>query len=470
MKNIIILGAGESGVGAAILAQQQGFNVFVSDAGIIKAAHLQTLQQYGIEYEQEMHSRSRLLHLADLVIKSPGIAMDNELVQAFIRKGIAVIDEIEFAAQYVQKAKIIAITGSNGKTTTTLLIHHLLTVACRDAALVGNIGFSFAKRVAENPAVYYVVETSSFQLDCIDKFAPDIALLLNISPDHLDRYGYDMANYIAAKFRIIQNKKAADIFIYNSENAHVQAGLAHFAPAHDKNMIGLSESHIQQLGDMLMVEKSGFQIDKKLLTLEGKHNYFNISAAVQAALALGLTHEEIAKGLQTFKNEAHRLEFVANINGVDYINDSKATNVDSVWYALDAIQKPIVWIVGGVDKGNDYSLLSELVKNKVRAIVCLGKDNNPIKAAFSPIQPLIEETISMPEAIKVASLYAEQGDVVLLSPACASFDLFKNYIDRGDQFRNVLLQEQKILNEGIKINLNLSIEMNPAQACRDDKG
>ncbi len=467
-KTIVVLGAGESGVGAAILAQKQGFDVFVSDAGLIRPEHISLLQQYKINYEQEKHSESKLLQIADLVIKSPGIATENVLVQAFIKKGIAVIDEIELAYRYAtSKSKIVAITGSNGKTTSTLLIYHLLKTAGYNAALVGNIGFSFAKCVAENPADYYVVETSSFQLDAIDKFAPDVALLLNISPDHLDRYNYEMDNYIAAKFKIIQNKKASDYFIYNRENEYVKAGLARFYPQANQNMIGLSESHIRNLGEILQVENSNFAIAKSNLTLEGKHNYFNISAAVQAVLALGLNDEQIRQGLATFKNEAHRLEFVANINGVDYINDSKATNVDSVWYALDAMQKPIVWIVGGVDKGNDYSVLFPLVKEKVRAIVCLGKDNSKIKSAFQDIQPLIEETISVGEAIKVASLYAENGDVVLLSPACASFDLFKNYIDRGNQFRNLLLQEQKTLKEGIKITLNIPLEMNPAQQNTD---
>jgi len=467
MKTMVVLGAGESGVGAAILAQKRGYNVFVSDAGLIKAEHITTLQQHGIGYEQGKHSETKLLNIADLVIKSPGIAPESELVQAFIKKGIEVIDEIELAYRYAGNSKIVAITGSNGKTTSTLLIYHLLKNAGYNAALVGNIGFSFAKRVAENPADYYVVEASSFQLDAIDKFAPDVALLLNITPDHLDRYDYKLDNYISSKFRIIKNKKASDYFIYNSENEQVKSGLARFYPQQSENMLGLSESHIRNLGEILQVENSSFSIEKKELTLEGKHNHFNISAAVQAVLALGLNAEQITAGLKTFKNEAHRLEFVANINGVDYINDSKATNVDSVWYALDAMQKPTVWIVGWGDKGNDYSVLFPLVKEKVRAIVCLGKDNSKIKAAFHDIQPLIEETISIGEAVKVASLYAENGDVVLLSPACASFDLFKNYIDRGNQFRELLLQEQKILKEGIKITLNIPIQMNPAQQNTD---
>jgi UDP-N-acetylmuramoylalanine--D-glutamate ligase len=458
MKNIVILGAGESGVGAAILAQKKGYKVFVSDAGLIKSEYLQILQNYGIDYEQEKHSEYKLLHTADLVVKSPGIPTENPLIQSFLNKGIEVIDEIELAFRYADGSKIIAITGSNGKTTTTLLIYHLLVSSGYNVALVGNIGFSFAKRVAENPADYYVLEASSFQLDGIKNFSPTVGILLNISPDHLDRYHYDINNYIASKFRIAENKQPEQFFIYNNENEYIKQGFKNCFAAAKINLIGLSETHIKTQNELLKVENSDFFINKNELTIEGKHNYFNISAAVWAVKCVGLDNVSIKKGLQTFKNEAHRLEFVANINGIDYINDSKATNVDSVWYALDAMKKPIVWIVGGVDKGNDYSVLLDLVKQKVRAIVCLGKDNSKIKAAFLPVQPIIEQTISVAEAIKVASLYAENGDVVLLSPACASFDLFKNYIDRGNQFRNLLLQEQKLLKEGIKIEINIPIQ------------
>ncbi len=460
-NTVVILGAGESGVGAALLAQKLGFAVFVSDLGIIAEQYRKILEAAKIPFEQERHSSQKILQIAQIAIKSPGIPDKAELVLALRAQGTEVIDEIEFAYRHRPAgAKIVAITGSNGKTTTTRLIHHILEAAGKSAALVGNVGYSFARHLAEKAAAdYYVVEVSSFQLDGCTSFAPDIALLLNITPDHLDRYEYDYRKYIQSKFRICAQQTSEQLFIYGSDSEGVQIGLADYFHSEVEKMpisMGAPLPHLP-----LQEAELGH------LPLKGRHNLFNMAAASEAARRCGLTDAEIAAALPSFQNEAHRLQYVATIYGVEYINDSKATNVDSVFYALDAMRRPIVWIVGGVDKGNDYSQIMELVRQKVKAIVCLGRDNAPIRAAFGSVQPIIEETISMQEAIKVASLYAENGDCVLLSPACASFDLFANYKDRGEQFMRIVRESLRLITEGEKIQLNLKIDMGSGSKAAD---
>lgn len=464
-ETIVILGGGESGVGAALLAKKLGKSVFVSDLGTIKDTYKEVLTAEEIEYEEGQHSEERILQQADLVIKSPGIPEKVALIQALKSKGIAVIDELEFAAKHTD-AKIIAITGSNGKTTTTKLIHHILQTAGYDVGLAGNIGFSLAKQVAEEDKAYYVVEVSSFQLDGMYDFNPDVAVLLNITADHLDRYEYKLENYIASKFRLVQNKGAEQVFVYNSDDVNIAYGLEHYYHQNKENRQTVSMSDLQQESEVLRI--GAFQIKKADLTLQGRHNYFNIQCAVQAAQSVGVGEEAIRQALTTFENEAHRLEPVCIINEVEYINDSKATNVDAVYYALDAMTKPVVWIVGGVDKGNDYEMLFPLVKEKVRAIVCLGIDNSKIFEAFQDKHEIIIETRSIREAIKVGSLYAEQGDAILLSPACASFDLFDNYIDRGNQFKGTLMHQIKMMTEGITVTLNAKMEIHPVNNKSDN--
>ncbi len=424
MKKICILGGGESGVGAAILAQEKGFEVFLSDKGTIKDNYKEELEKHQIEYEEGQHDIERILS-ADEVIKSPGIPDKVSLIQKLRNNGISVIGEIEFAHRYTD-AKIIAITGSNGKTTTTSLIYHLLKTANLNVGLGGNIGFSFARQVAQEDFDLYVLEVSSFQLDSIQNFKPDIAILLNITPDHLDRYDYKMENYIASKFRITKNQEKEDSFIYNQEDDNIKK----FLSEKDINAKHYKIETTQYIKD------HSFNWEK--CSIKGKHNRFNAECAIQAAKIIGLDKDVIQKGLETFESIPHRLEKVAEIEGIEYINDSKATNVDAVFYALDAMTKNTIWIVGGTDKGNDYSPLIPLVQEKVKAIVCLGLDNHKILEAFDHFNIKIIETKSAAAAVTQSSKLAESGDVVLLSPACASFDLFKNYIDRGNQFKKAV--------------------------------
>lgn len=469
MKNkqyIVVLGGGESGVGAAILAKKQGFDVLVSDLGSIKAAHKKVLQEYQIDFEEGGHSKALILEKANLVIKSPGIPNKVAMIQALLEKGVEVIDELEFAARYT-KGKIIAITGSNGKTTTTRLVHHILETASLDVGLAGNIGFSWAKQVAENDRAYYALEVSSFQLDNMYQFNPAIAILVNITPDHLDRYDYKLSNYIASKFRIIQNKTTADTFIYSKEDENIAYGFEHYFKADKAGLLPVSMKDLEGLLETFRVPYTDFEMPVSELTLKGRHNYFNMQCAVLAAKQLGVENEVIRTALQSFVNDPHRLESVISLNGVEYINDSKATNVDATYFALEAMDKTTVWIVGGVDKGNDYTPLIPFIKDKVRAIVCLGKDNSKIKAALEEVHEIIVETLSVEEAIKVASLYAEEGDAVLLSPACASFDLFSNYIDRGNQFKEILLHQHKIMTEGVQVSLDITINVNPSNNQTD---
>ncbi len=433
MKKIVVLGAGESGVGAALLAKKCGFEVFVSDKSPIKENFQKELDDAHIPYESGQHTEGVVLD-ADEIVKSPGIPDKVELIQAAHKKGIPVMSEIEFAYQNRGKDEpyIIAITGSNGKTTTTSLTYHLLKTAGKDVAVGGNIGKSFARLLAEELLHdYYVLELSSFQLDGIIHFRPNIAILLNITPDHLDRYDYKMANYVASKFRIAMNQTEDDIFIFNKDDVEMQKFM-------DKNVIGANEWGISTKFDSPIL-RGRFDMSKS--ALKGSHNYFNASCAIAAAICVLAPDDKIQQGLETFINAPHRLEPVATLKGVEYINDSKATNVDSVFWALSSMTKPTILIVGGTDKGNDYKQIESLVKQKVKAIVAMGVDNSKILSYFKPFIKTIEEAKSAQEAVEKASKLAKDGDCVLLSPACASFDLFKNYEDRGEQFKKAVLSK-----------------------------
>ncbi|WP_353481919.1 UDP-N-acetylmuramoyl-L-alanine--D-glutamate ligase [Haliscomenobacter sp.] len=429
---IAILGAGESGVGAAILAKQKGHKVFVSDKGQIKEHYKAELNQHGIAFEEGSHDQERILAM-NLIIKSPGIPDKAPLLQEIHRKGLPVISEIEFAARYTQSFTI-GITGSNGKTTTTNLIYHLLATAGKDVAMGGNVGKSFARIVAERDYPFYVLELSSFQLEGIQEYRPDIAMLLNITPDHLDRYEYQLEKYAAAKFNIIKAQEATDTFLYNADDP-ILGALRENYPTLAKT-ISLSF----QMTEGTRLNVGGFNFEMSTTPLMGRHNYMNALFAVQTALQIGIAPKVIQEGLNTFVNAPHRLEKVATVNGVNYINDSKATNVDSVFYALEAMTQPTVWIVGGQDKGNDYAPLLDFVKAKVKAIVCMGLDNSKILQTFSGMVENIVETRSAVEAVQRAAQFASTGDTVLLSPACASFDLFQNYEDRGNQFKAAVLE------------------------------
>ena len=436
-QHIVILGAGESGVGAALLAKAKGFNVFVSDKGEIKKSYKTELEKNGIEFEAGTHDVDRVLS-ADLIIKSPGIPEKVQLVQDALKKGIAVISEIEFAGRYTTK-KLICITGSNGKTTTTMMIHHILKKAGLNVAMAGNVGQSLARQVVDDKPGYYVIELSSFQLDGMFDFKADIAILLNITPDHLDRYGYEMQNYVDSKFRITQNLTKADWFVYNADDQivvseiakrDIKAQMAPFSIEKIEGMVGYVNNN--QININLKPE---FTMSIHDLSLKGKHNTQNSMASGITSKILEIRNESIRESLSDFKNVEHRLEFVAKVNGIEFINDSKATNVNSTWYALESMEKQTVWIVGGVDKGNDYAALLELVKDKVKAVVCLGKDNEKIKEAFSGYVDVVVEASSALEAVAYGYRLAKENETVLLSPACASFDLFENYEDRGAQFK-----------------------------------
>jgi UDP-N-acetylmuramoylalanine--D-glutamate ligase len=438
-KKIIILGAGESGVGAALLAKQKGYNVFVSDASAIKPIYQSELEANHIPFESGTHDVERILE-ADEVMKSPGIPEKSELVKQIRAKGIPVISEIEFGYRYKGASKIIAITGSNGKTTTTSLLYHICKVAGQDAAIVGNIGFSFARQIAQDPKALYVIEVSSFQLDDIHSFRPDIAILLNITEDHLDRYNYQFENYIKSKFRIIENQTEQDCFIYCIDDEVVVKHLELLTT--NTNLLPFSMKQELKKGGYIKNEQMMLKIQEERVTmsiydfaLKGKHNAYNTMAASIAASTLGIRKEKIREAVSNFHSLEHRMEFVATVKGVDFINDSKATNVNSTWYALESMQKPTILILGGVDKGNDYALVADLVKDKVKAIVCMGTDNAKLIEYFKDKVAQIIEVDSAKKAVNASFKLAEKGDVVLLSPACASFDLFKNYEDRGHQFK-----------------------------------
>ena len=438
MSRVVVLGGAESGVGAAVLAKVKGFDVFLSDKGTIKEEYAAQLRKWEIPFEQGQHTEELILN-ADEVVKSPGIPGTVPMVQKLREKGIRVVSEIEFASRF-DKAKKICITGSNGKTTTTSLIYFLLQNAGLNVGLGGNIGKSYAYQVATEHFDYYVLEISSFQLDDTYDFRPDIAIITNITPDHLDRYDHKMENYVAAKFKITQNLRSDDCFIFDSDDAITVGHLSKIVLR--CKMLPFSQEKEVEQGAFLKHDKMVLRYDKEEtdiflqeLALGGKHNIYNSMAAALAAKASGIENEVIRKSLATFQPIEHRLEPVLSIKDVLYINDSKATNVDSAWYALECQKRPVVWIVGGKDKGNDYSLLNDLVKEKVKAIVCLGVDNAKIHAAFGGMVSRMEDALSAEEAVQKASKMAAAGDVVLLSPCCASFDLFKNYEDRGEQFK-----------------------------------
>ncbi len=441
-KEIIILGGGESGVGAALLAKQNGLPCFVSDGGMLREEHRKELSAASIEFEEGSHSEERIMN-AHLVIKSPGIPEKNELVKKIRLKGIEVISEIEWASRFMGDSKVIAITGSNGKTTTTALTFHICRHANLDCALVGNIGTSFARQVAAEPKPWYIVEVSSFQLDDIVHFRPHVAILTNITEDHLDRYDYIFNNYIRSKFRITMNQQATDHFIYCEDDEVTITHIKEFSILSNPLPFSMRKEVLQGafIKDQEMTVVTG---DEKLqmsiydFALKGKHNQYNTMAAGLAASVIGLRKNKIREAIQSFEALEHRMEHVASVRGVEFINDSKATNVNSTWYALESMTAPVILILGGVDKGNDYSLILELVKEKVKGIVCMGTDNTKIHQAFQNDVAVIVNTTSAAEAVHSAFQLADKGDVVLLSPACASFDLFKNYEDRGNQFKEAV--------------------------------
>jgi UDP-N-acetylmuramoylalanine--D-glutamate ligase len=441
MARLVILGGGESGIGTAILGKQKGFEVFLSDKGKIQDKYRDVLTHIGIDWEEEKHTEAKIMN-ADLVMKSPGIPDTVAPVVRLRSLGIPVVSEIEFACRYTE-ATIIGITGSNGKTTTTMLVYHLLKQGGLKVGMAGNIGDSFAKMVAENDFDFYVLEISSFQLDGIMAFKPHIAIITNITPDHLDRYGYVFDNYIASKFLISKNQTQDDYLIYDADNEV----LVEWLRKHPVQSKLLPFSLDKEVAHGAQIKKDQIEINTdntilKIMTdnlaLEGKHNLKNTMAAATVAKLVGIRKETIRNSVTNFQGAAHRLEKVLKIHHVQYINDSKATNVNATYYALDSMAAPVVWIVGGVDKGNDYRELMPLVREKVKAIVCLGLDNSKIKETFGNVVDLMVETFAMEEAVKVAYKIAERGDIVLLSPACASFDLFKNYEDRGNQFKEAI--------------------------------
>lgn len=443
-RRIVILGSGESGTGAAMLARRHGFDVFVSDKGVIPGSFRQELLDLGVPFEEGAHTRELIMNAYE-IIKSPGIPDTAELIIEAVQNGIPVISELEFAARYT-RGKIIAITGTNGKTTTTGLVHHLLKNAGFDVCMAGNIGTSWARLLAERDYEYSVLEVSSFQLDNMYRFKADIAVLCNITPDHLDRYGYELQNYVDSKFRIVQNQTAEDVFVYcaddrlTTENIDNEKVLARRIPfAYDKQLpVGAYISNGQIISTPDEEKQNPFTMYINELALKGRHNAYNSMAAAIIGQVLNIRKETIRESLMNFQNVEHRLESVLTTDGVEYINDSKATNVNSTWYALESMEKPTVWIAGGVDKGNDYTLLKEMVKTKVRIIVCLGLDNRKLHEAFASDVDMIINTSSMNEAVHVARQMARKGEAVLLSPACASFDLFKNYEDRGRQFKKAV--------------------------------
>ena len=437
-RSVVVLGGGESGAGAAALAKVQGFDVFVSDLSTIKPQYKEILDKYQISYEENQHTEDKILTAGE-VIKSPGIPDKAPIVRKLHELGIPVISEIEFAGRYTN-AKTICITGSNGKTTTTMLTYHILKNAGLNVGLAGNVGNSFALQVAEANYDYYVIELSSFQLDGMYDFKADIAVLLNITPDHLDRYNYDMQNYVNSKMRIIRNQTAKNAFIYWNDDQFIKAeihkmqpevALYPFALKKGKDVIAYTKNK----KIIIETSKGNFTMEDELIALTGEHNLYNSLAAGVAAKLLDIKNDDIRQSLSNFKGVEHRLEKVARIRGVEYINDSKATNVNSTWYALQSMKTPVVLILGGTDKGNDYQSIESLVKEKCRALIFLGVDNTKLHTFFDGKGMPTTDTCSMQEAVMQAYLIAEKGDTVLLSPCCASFDLFKNYEDRGTQFK-----------------------------------
>lgn len=443
MRRIVVLGAGESGAGAAVLAKVKGFDVFVSDSSAIKPEYREQLDRYHIPWEEKQHTLPLILN-ADEIVKSPGIPEKAPVIQAILEKQIPMISEIELAGRYT-RARTICITGSNGKTTTTMLTWHILQKGGLDVGLAGNVGKSLALQVAEGDHDYYVVELSSFQLDYMFDFRADVAVLLNITPDHLDRYHYNMQEYVDAKFRIIRNQRPEDAFVYWNDDPVIRRELEKrvvvarrfpFSLHHQEGIKAFIENHV------LVVETPGqcFEMEQEALALQGTHNMYNMMASALSANLAQVKKENIRQALSDFVGVEHRLEKVARVAGVEYINDSKATNVNSCWYALESMRTPLVLILGGTDKGNDYTEIEALVKEKVHSLVFLGTDNAKLHAFFDGKVPQIRDARSMKEAVQQASEMAREGDTVLLSPCCASFDLFRNYEDRGRQFKDCVRQ------------------------------
>lgn len=447
MKRIVVLGGGESGVGAAILAKDKGFDIFLSDFGKIAPSYKEQLEREGIPYEDGGHTDELILN-ADEIIKSPGVAPTTPIMLKVLAKGIPVISEIEFAGRYTD-AKMVCITGSNGKTTTTLLTYHILKNAGMNVGLAGNVGKSLALQVARDHHDVYVIELSSFQLENMYNFKANIAVMLNITPDHLDRYEYKMQNYINAKFRIIRNQTPEDAFIFWQDDPVIQAQLksikteARLYPFSEHSETG-SDAFIDDSGELVFkTSHTSLTMPREELSLPGLHNLFNSMAAGLSACLLDIRKDDIRRSLEDFEGVEHRLEYVDTIDGVRYINDSKATNVNSCWYALESMPKGVVLILGGKDKGNDYSEIEPLVREKVRAIVCMGKDNSKILDFFSGKTEEIYDTHSLQEAVDTCAKIAREGETVLLSPCCASFDLFKSYEDRGEQFKDAVKRLKK---------------------------
>ena len=443
-KRLVILGSGESGVGTALLAHQKGYNVFVSDGGNIKPTYKAELIKHGIEFEEGKHSEEKIL-AADEVMKSPGISEKNEIVKKIREKNILIISEFELAYRHKGLSKIIGITGTNGKSTTTSLCYHICKHGGLDCALVGNIGYSIARQMAEDPKEWYIAEISSFQLDDIQTFRPDIAILLNITEDHLDRYNDQFENYIKAKFNITKYQTEKDFFIYCDDDEVITK----YFPLLTTNTNPLPFSMKHELkkgahikGDQMMIRIQEERVAMSIydFALKGKHNQYNTMAACIAATTVGIRKDKIREAVIDYSGLEHRMESVASVRGVEFINDSKATNINSTWYALESMIKPVVLILGGTDKGNDYTLIADLVKDKVKAIVCLGLDNKKIKEAFKGMVTKIVETHDAKKCVEASFALATKGDAVLLSPACASFDLFKNYEDRGKQFKEAVMQ------------------------------
>ncbi len=448
IREIIILGAGESGTGAALLAKAKGYDVFVSEYGTIHPDRKALMDARGIAYEEGGHSIERILR-SNLIVKSPGISPKVPIVAEAINKGIEIIDELEFAYRFTS-ARIIAITGTNGKTTTTLLTYHLLREAGLNVGLAGNVGKSLAAQLVEGDKDYWVVEMSSFQLDGIRTFRPHIALLLNITPDHLDRYDYSFDNYVASKFRITKNQSPDEFLIVNPDQVPMENHVASIHAQLKKVSLENGEGLSAWYNDGIL-HFQGFTIAQDDTVLRGLHNAGNMLSAVEAARLCGVSEDDIRTGLKTFKNAPHRLEYVGSINDVSFFNDSKATNVDAVKYALGSFEESLVWIAGGVDKGNNYDLIMDEVNRKVKALICLGKDNKKLRDAFHDKIVKLLETDDIGQAVRSALDYADSHDVVLLSPACASFDLFRNYEDRGDQFRKAVLElKEEFENKSLK--------------------
>ena len=441
-QKLIILGAGESGVGAAILGKVRGYDVFVSDGGSIKESYRKELEQHNILFEEGGHSIN-LLENAGLVIKSPGIPEKAEIVKKIRQAGITLISEVEFAFQHKGTSKIVAITGSNGKSTTTSLIYHMFMTDGRDCALVGNIGVSFAKQVALDPKEWYILEVSSFQLDDILAFRPEVAILTNITEDHLDRYEYKVENYISSKFRITRNQTEDDYFIYSLDDDTTVQYLNYYTIKSHKVPFTMSKELPEGAylrNAMLHIKWKEEEVRMSIddFALKGKHNQYNGLAAAMTGEVVNIRKDNIREALSTFESLEHRLEPVATVRGVEFINDSKATNINSTWYALESMEKPTILILGGIDKGNDYTILKPLVQEKVKAIICMGVDNTKLNEEFGELVPLMINTSSAEEAVQAAYHFAIKGDAVLMSPACASFDLFKNYEDRGEKFKQAV--------------------------------